>query len=55
MDQTYDLPSEITPYNTLNDKPEVLFGFIDKFVKLQLVKNNFYSGFVHSIDPVSHR
>ncbi|CAH0397988.1 unnamed protein product [Chilo suppressalis] len=40
-------------YFKVAEDPELLSKFIDKYVKLQVIKNTSFTGFVHSIDPIS--
>lgn len=47
-------PSADGNYSKLIDDPEALLQFVDKHVKVQLIKNSSLTGFVHSIDPVSN-
>ncbi|KAI8435783.1 hypothetical protein MSG28_004012 [Choristoneura fumiferana] len=40
-------------FNSIKDYPESLLSYIDKYVKVELIKNSSYSGFLHSIDPIT--
>ncbi|KAM3964427.1 uncharacterized protein ACR2FA_001408 [Aphomia sociella] len=58
MDNIVNTESSIqTPsenYDSIKEKPESLSLLVNKFVKLQLIKNCSFDGFVNSIDPVSY-
>ncbi|KAJ2946131.1 hypothetical protein O0L34_g5061 [Tuta absoluta] len=40
-------------YRSMKEDPEYLLALLDKYVKVQLIKNTSFNGFVHSIDPVT--
>ncbi|XP_013169474.1 PREDICTED: uncharacterized protein LOC106119133 [Papilio xuthus] len=40
-------------YSRLKDDPEILLQFVNKYCTVELIKNTSFSGFVHSIDPIS--
>ncbi|CAH0579122.1 unnamed protein product [Chrysodeixis includens] len=46
--------SETSYYNIIKDDPVALLEYVDKFVRVQAIKNSFYEGFIHSVDPVTH-
>lgn len=37
------------------DKVEQLFPLIDRHVKVEIIKNYSYNGYLHAIDPVTKR
>ncbi|XP_028161742.1 gem-associated protein 6-like [Ostrinia furnacalis] len=45
---------EIYNFNGLKEKPEELLLLVDKYVRVQLIKNSTFTGFMHSIDPISY-
>ncbi|KAI5651955.1 gemin6 protein domain-containing protein [Phthorimaea operculella] len=44
---------ESSKYSSMKEDPEYLLSLLDKYVKVELVKNTSFNGFVHSIDPVT--
>lgn len=42
-------------YSTIKDDPKGLLKLVNEYVKVQVIKNCSYVGFIHSIDPVTHR
>lgn len=52
--QNTDSESETT-YSALKENPLYLLSLINKYVKLELIKNVTIHGFVHSIDPIEYR
>lgn len=52
--QNTDSESETT-YSALKENPLYLLSLINKYVKLELIKNVTVHGFVHSIDPIEYR
>ncbi|XP_061713244.1 gem-associated protein 6-like [Cydia pomonella] len=40
-------------FDSIKDVPEILLSYVDKFVKIQVIKNRCFTGFLHSIDPIS--
>ncbi|XP_045448458.1 uncharacterized protein LOC123656886 [Melitaea cinxia] len=51
--QNTDSESETT-YSALKENPLYLLSLINKYVKLELIKNVTIHGFVHSIDPIEY-
>ncbi|CAB3253625.1 unnamed protein product [Arctia plantaginis] len=43
-----------TNYNLIKEDSELQLALIDKYVKIQIIKNCCHTGFVHSVDPVTH-
>ncbi|CAH2106560.1 unnamed protein product [Euphydryas editha] len=43
-----------TSYNVLKENPLYLLSLIQKYVKLELIKNTSICGFIHSIDPIKY-
>ncbi|XP_046959609.1 uncharacterized protein LOC124529748 [Vanessa cardui] len=44
----------ITNYNALKENPQFLLNLINKYVKVDIIKNTTIYGFVHSIDPIKY-
>ncbi|XP_063361701.1 gem-associated protein 6-like [Cydia amplana] len=48
-----DQQALVRNFDSIKDVPETLLSYVDKFVKIQVIKNRCFTGFLHSIDPVS--
>lgn len=47
--------NETSYYNLIKEDPIAVLEYVDKFVRVQAIKNCFYEGFIHSVDPITHR
>ncbi|XP_050346400.1 uncharacterized protein LOC126770842 [Nymphalis io] len=43
-----------TNYNALKENPQFLITLINKYVKVDLIKNTTLYGYIHSIDPIKY-
>ncbi|XP_047995084.1 gem-associated protein 6-like [Leguminivora glycinivorella] len=48
-----DQQNSVPNFDSIKDVPEKLLSYVDKFVKVQVIKNRCFMGFLHSIDPIS--
>lgn len=47
--------NEDTKYSSIKQNPKALLKLVNTYVRVQLIKDCAYVGFVHSIDPVTNR